>query len=91
MGHEYRYWPDHDRDDGRGGHWRLRRQGWLHVLGDNHLLFRPRSTQIVSLLGALPFALGDVLVYNLQWFSFIKMPWSFNDHSPYFYVAALPN
>ena len=47
---------------------------------------RSRTTQVGTLVGAVPFALADYLCYNVPLLSFIKMPWSVNDHIPYFYV-----
>ena len=66
--------------------------GWEHRTGwfDNKLL-RPRTTQVVSALGAAPFALADFVMYNVQWLFFVpKSPWSINDHNPLFYMTAFP-
>ena len=59
--------------------WKLR-QGSI----DNAFI-RPRTTQVVSVLAAAPFAAADFVVRNVQWLSLWKMPWSLHDHNPYFY------
>lgn len=82
FGLEYRF-DETDRT------WRVRTAGGGTCC--DHLLFRrPRATQIVSVLAVLPFALADFALYNVQWLSgrrLLKIPWSLNDHSPFFYVT----
>lgn len=81
VGDEFKYMPESTLLPWpHKGEWRLRGG---HLV-DN--VIRPRTTQVFTFLGALPFALGDFLFYNVQWASKIKSPWSLNDHNPYFYV-----
>jgi len=45
-----------------------------------------QATPVVSVLAAAPFAVADFVLHNIQWLSFLKMPWSMYDHNPALYV-----
>jgi hypothetical protein len=81
VGDEYKYMPsDTLLPWPHRGEWRKR--------GDHVIVkvIRSRTTQLFTFVGALPFALGDFLFYNVKLISKLKSPWSLNDHIPYFYV-----
>ena len=81
VGDEYKYMPsDTLLPWPHRGEWRKRGD---HVIDK---VIRSRTTQLFTFVGALPFALGDFVFYNVQLISKLKSPWSLNDHIPYFYV-----
>jgi hypothetical protein len=71
IGSEYRYSPT---------------SGWAPRR--NYIIqWKDRATQVGSLLLTAPFGVADAILDQIQWVpSFVKMPWSFGDHSPIGYI-----
>jgi len=74
-----------------GTEYRYKHQRWIQRSGRSFLhYFKDQSTQIVTLLGAAPFAVTGMVMENITWLWFLpKSPWSITDHSPLNYMEAM--
>jgi hypothetical protein len=77
VGYEYKFLP-------RRGDWKLR--------GGRRSFFnwwKPRATQLGSLILAAPWAGLDAVAVNIAWLPrFMKTSWSIDDHSPVRYIES---